>query len=186
MTYLEGDAVWEAGDKGRLVVEELLHPRAGPQPHGQPRRHPAEPRGTSTRREPRGDVPTKPAIDPLAFLIEYADGLRATVLILNGHVNDATVAARIDDSNGGRSIVSTLMYLPALAGHQLLQPAGATDRGLLPHREAAVSGPADPTDRGILDVALRTASAATVGSRPPSWRQSITRPRPTRASSAAR
>src|SRR5262249_43173780 len=37
---------------------------------------------------------------------------------------------------------------PRPARRQLLQPASAADRGLLPNRQAAVSGPADPAHRG--------------------------------------
>ena len=50
---------------------------------------------------------------PTAFLVEYTDGLRATVLILNGHVDDTTVAVRTVDATGKDTIVSTLTYLPA-------------------------------------------------------------------------
>ena len=33
---------------------------------------------------------------PVAFVVEYVDGCRATASILNGHVDDTTIAARID------------------------------------------------------------------------------------------
>jgi hypothetical protein len=46
---------------------------------------------------------------PAAYLIEYADGTRATMLMLNGAVSDFTFAARIQ---GQDEPLSTLFYLP--------------------------------------------------------------------------
>jgi hypothetical protein len=43
-------------------------------------------------------------------------------LILNGHVDDTTVAVRLNDSAGGETIVSTLMYLPAPPGASFFNP----------------------------------------------------------------
>jgi hypothetical protein len=120
VTYLEGDAVWEAGDKGVWSWELLRHALG--------RSHTVNPgdirqntRDFLAPAAPRGDVPTKPS-QPVAFLIEYVDGLKATVMILNGHVDDTTVAARIDDAAGSPSIVSTLMYLPAPPGASFFNP----------------------------------------------------------------
>jgi hypothetical protein len=47
--------------------------------------------------------------DPAAYRIEYADGLKATMLLLNGLVQDFTFAARL---KGRRDPLSTLFYLP--------------------------------------------------------------------------
>lgn len=47
--------------------------------------------------------------DPVAYRIEYADGVRATMLLLNGLVGDFTFAARI---RGRTTPLSTLFYLP--------------------------------------------------------------------------
>ncbi len=47
--------------------------------------------------------------DPVAYRFEYADGLKATMLLLNGLVNDFTFAARIA---GREEPLSTLFYLP--------------------------------------------------------------------------
>lgn len=46
--------------------------------------------------------------DPIAYRYEYADGLKATIVMLRGLVDDFTVAARLKD--GQR--ISTLMHLP--------------------------------------------------------------------------
>jgi hypothetical protein len=47
---------------------------------------------------------------PIAYRIEYADGLKATMLQLNDMVNDFTFAARL---KGEDQPLSTLFYLPA-------------------------------------------------------------------------
>lgn len=47
--------------------------------------------------------------EPAAYRFEYADGLKATMLLLNGLVGDFTVAARI---KGQSEALSTLFYLP--------------------------------------------------------------------------
>jgi hypothetical protein len=47
--------------------------------------------------------------DPVAYRFEYADGLRATMLLMNGLVGDFTFAARI---KGQPEPLSTLFYLP--------------------------------------------------------------------------
>ena len=47
--------------------------------------------------------------EPAAYFIEYNDGLRATLLMLNGAVNDYTFACRL---RGSVEIVSTQFLLP--------------------------------------------------------------------------
>lgn len=47
--------------------------------------------------------------NPVAYRIEYVDGLRSTMLMMNGLVGDITVAARI---KGRKEPLSTLFYLP--------------------------------------------------------------------------
>ncbi len=154
VTCLEGDAVWEAGDRGVWSWELLKHALG--------RSHSVNPgdirqntRDFHPPGAPRGDVPTKFA-GPVAFLIEYVDGLRATVMILNGHVNDTTVAARIDDAAGGQSIVSTLMYLPAPPGASFFNPLVLRIEDFFLAKK-----PPYPVERtqltgGILDVALES------------------------------
>ncbi len=120
VTCLEGDDVWTAGDRGIwswTLLENAL--------------------GRSHTRNP-GDIkqntrdfmpPPAPGRDqltkfkhPVAFLLEYVDGLRATVLILNGHVDDTTIAARLSGPTEEETIVSTLMYLPAPPGACFFDP----------------------------------------------------------------
>ena len=47
--------------------------------------------------------------EPVAYRFEYTDGLKATMLLMNGLVNDFTFAGRV---KGEREPVSTLFYLP--------------------------------------------------------------------------
>ncbi len=47
--------------------------------------------------------------DPVAYRFEYADGLKATMLLMNGLVGDFTFAARL---KGQTEPLSTLFYLP--------------------------------------------------------------------------
>ena len=114
VTCLEGDAVWKAGDR-RVWSWNLLE-------HALGRSHTRN--VGDIKQNTRDFMPPKPPgrdrqtkfPQPVAFIAEYVDGLRATVLILNGHVDDTTFAARISDSKGSETIVSTLTYLPAPPG----------------------------------------------------------------------
>jgi len=47
--------------------------------------------------------------DPVAYRFEYADGLKATMLLLNSLVGDFTFAARLKERS---EPLSTLFYLP--------------------------------------------------------------------------
>ncbi len=151
VTCLEGDAVWEAGDKGAWSWKLLEHAlgRSHSVNVGDIRQNTRDFRPPAP---PKGDVQTK-FRHPVAFLVEYIDGLRGTVLILNGHVDDTTVATRIDAETGGESIVSTLMYLPAPPGASFFNPLVlriedffATKKSPYPVERTQLTG-------GILDVA---------------------------------
>jgi hypothetical protein len=109
---LEGEAVWKAGDAGQWSWELLEHALG---------RCPSLNVG-DVRRNCRDymRLPTRPqfGLAPVAFLIEYRDGLRATALCLNGHVADIAFAARVA---GEKRPVSTHFYLPAPPGAAFLQ-----------------------------------------------------------------
>jgi hypothetical protein len=47
--------------------------------------------------------------EPICYRFEYADGVKATMLLLNGLVDDFTFAARL---KGESEPLSTLFYLP--------------------------------------------------------------------------
>jgi len=94
VTTVRGPAVWKAGDEGRWSWEllEAALSRSPSRNYGDPRDNVA---------------------DPVAFLVEYKDGARGTVLLLNEHVADFTFAAKV---KGRRDPVSALFYLPAPPG----------------------------------------------------------------------
>lgn len=150
VTCLEQDPVWDAADRGTWS-RELLHHALGrsrtlnPGDIRQNTRDYMPPAGQDSRTRFR---------HPIAFLVEYADGLRATVLTLNGHVDDTTIAAKI--AGNPDQIVSTLMYLPAPPGANFFNPLVLriedffkTGRSPYPVERTLLTG-------GILDAALES------------------------------
>jgi hypothetical protein len=109
---LEGDAVWKAGDAGRWSWELLEHALGR-----SPSRNVGDVRENCKHFNPPGVWGLKVG-SPRAFLIEYRDGLKATVLQLDGHVADETFAARIE---GEKKPVSTLFWLPPPPGAAFLE-----------------------------------------------------------------
>jgi hypothetical protein len=144
---LEGDAVWRAGDKGVWSWELLEHALG---------RSPSRNVGdVQTNCRHFSAPPGRPTFlrGPIAHIVEYRDGLRATVLILNGHTDDTTFAARID---GEKRPVSTLFYLPAPPGAAFLEALTVRIDDFL-----ATGRPPYPVERtlltgGILDVLLES------------------------------
>jgi hypothetical protein len=103
---LRGDAVWEAMAAGswaaggwdpRLFDACLCRSQTLAQAPTYSHRYP-------TPRQMREWVR-----EPVAYRVEYADGLKATMLLLNGLVGDFTFAARV---KGEAEPLSTLFYLP--------------------------------------------------------------------------
>lgn len=103
---LKGDAVWEAmnqpagskeGWSGRLFEACLSRSQTLAQGKSFSHRYPTP---TQMRKWVK---------DPIAYRIEYVDGTRATMLLLNGLVTDFTFAARL---KGTADPLSTLFYLP--------------------------------------------------------------------------
>jgi hypothetical protein len=84
-----GDAVWQAGEK-QIYDPELLSAALSRLEH---RRRPEKPLQELVK-------------EPILFVIDYADGLRANVLTLNGAVGEWSIAWRHDDG----SQASTLFY----------------------------------------------------------------------------
>ena len=154
VTCLEGDSVWEAGDRGVWSWALLEHAlgRSHTRNVGDIKQNT---RDFMPPKPPGRDAQTK-FRHPVAFVVEYVDGLRATVLIVNGHVDDTTIAARISDSAGGETIVSTLMYLRSPPGACFFDPLVLRIEDFFRTRK-----PPYPVERtlltgGILDVALES------------------------------
>jgi hypothetical protein len=103
---LRGEAVWRAMAAGswrdggwdpRLFEACLARSQTLAQPE------------TFSHRYPTPDQIRAWVKDPVAYRIEYADGLKGTMLLLNGLVQDFTFAARI---GGEPEPLSTLFHLP--------------------------------------------------------------------------
>jgi hypothetical protein len=144
---LEGDAVWQAGDDGVWSWELLEHALA---------RSPSCNVGdVRTNCRQFAPPPGRPSFlkGPTAFVVEYRDGLRATVLVLNGHVDDTTFAARLADSPRP---VSCLFELPPPPGAAFLEALARKVEGFL-----TTGKPPYPVERtqltgGVLDWVLES------------------------------
>src|SRR5947208_3433235 len=103
---LRGDAVWRAMDAGswsaggwdpKLFEACLARSQTLTQPP------------TYSHRYPTNNQIREFVKDPIAYRFQYADGLKATMLLMNGLVNDFNFAARL---KGEAAPLSTLFYLP--------------------------------------------------------------------------
>ncbi|MBI1901492.1 MAG: twin-arginine translocation signal domain-containing protein [Planctomycetia bacterium] len=106
MQAQRGDAVWQAMESGawsgggwdaRLFEACLSRSHTLAQPD------------TCSHRYPTAEQMRQFVKQPVAYRFEYADGLKATMLLLNGLVEDFTFAARL---KGQREPISTLFHLP--------------------------------------------------------------------------
>jgi hypothetical protein len=98
---LRGEAVWAAIAANAWDPKLFEACLARSQTLGQPE--------TFSHRMPTPAQMKELARNPVAYRIEYADGLKATMLLMNGLVNDFTFAARL---KGRPEPLSTLFYLP--------------------------------------------------------------------------
>ncbi len=103
---LRGDAVWEAMQAGswqrggwdpQLFQSCLCRSQTLVQPE------------SSSHRYPTDEQIRQWVKEPVAYRFQYADGLKATMLLMNGLVDDFTFAARL---KGDDEPLSTLFYLP--------------------------------------------------------------------------
>lgn len=150
VTCLEGDAVWEAADRGDWSWDLLDNALS--------RSHTLNPGSIRQNTRDFAPPPGRPTFlrGPIAFQVDYRDGLRATALLLNGHVDDTTFAGRYADPE--TRLVSSLFYLPAPPGASFFTPLA------LRIEDFFLSGkPPYPVERslltgGILDAALESRS----------------------------
>jgi hypothetical protein len=144
VTCLTGNEVWKAGDAGRWSWELLEAALAKSETV-----NPGDIR-VNTGSVPVGRMPVTP---PIAFLVEYRDGLRGTLLLLNGHIQDFNVAVKV---KGQKEPAGCLFYLPAPPGARYFDcQAAAIERMLETGR------PPYPMERtlltsGILDFAMES------------------------------
>lgn len=153
MHALRGDAVWQAMDSGswrsggwdpRLFEACLSRSHTLAQPKTFSDRYP-------TPEQIRDWVKT-----PVAYRFEYADGLKATMLLLNGLVQDFTFAARL---KGREEPLSTLFHLPP--NPNVVYSAALMSRA----EEMFLTGkPAYPVERTLLTSGLVAAGVQSLAS----------------------
>lgn len=106
MQALRGDAVWKSMEAGnwanggwdpKLFEACLSRSQTLAQPD------------TFSHRYPTPNQIREWVKDPVAYRFEYADGVKATMLMMNGLISDFTFAARL---KGQAEPLSTLFYLP--------------------------------------------------------------------------
>jgi hypothetical protein len=100
---LEGNDVWQAGRDGRYSRELLSSALSRSD----------TPLGLTLLDGRNQDLVASGALpqlvkDPAAYCIEYTDGTKATLLMLNGAIMDFNISARVT----GKGMVSTQFYLP--------------------------------------------------------------------------
>jgi hypothetical protein len=100
---IEGEAVWKAGEEGRWSKEMLTAALSrSDTPQGLTLVD-----GRTQDLVGSGELP-KLVKNPAAYFIEYRDGLRATLLMLDGALQDFNFAARV---RGMKGIASTQFFL---------------------------------------------------------------------------
>jgi len=101
---IEGDAVWRAADEGRWsrkLLEAALSRSDSLQG--------LTVEDGRTQNLAEGDEIQRIARNPAAYFIDYADGTKATLLMLNGVLNDYNLAVKV---KGRPDILSTQFMLP--------------------------------------------------------------------------
>lgn len=152
MQALRGDAVWQALDAGswknggwnpKLFEACLTRTQTLKQPESYSHRYP-------TRQQIQEWVK-----DPIAYRFEYADGLKATMLLMNGLVEDFTFAAKL---KGNSEPLSTLFYLPPVPN--VVYSAALMSKA----EENFLTGkPAYPIERTLLTTGLVAAGVQSLG-----------------------
>jgi hypothetical protein len=133
VTCLTGKDVWKAGDDGQwswALLEAALARSESVCP------------GDIRRNVGSMAVQSMPATPATAFLVEYRDGCRGTVLLLNGHIQDFCFAARV---KGETRPPACLFYLPPPPGARYFDALTANIEKLLDNGQ-----PPYPVERTVL------------------------------------
>jgi len=139
---IRGDAVWKAGDEGRwswklldaaLARSETLNP-------GDIRTN------TSTVTSL-----TMPRVEPIAFLMEYLDGTKGTVLLLNGHIQDFCFAGKI---KGEAKPASCMFRLPMPPGAKFFDAQVFNLEKLFTKKESPIPIKRTLLTSGVLEAAM--------------------------------
>jgi hypothetical protein len=150
---LRGEAVWKAMQAGswqaggwdpRLFEACLCRSQTLAQPETFSHRHPTPVQMREWVKE------------PVLYRFEYTDGLKASMLLMNGLVSDFTFAARLRDREAP---FSTLFYLPP-------NPNVAYSAGLMANAEKMflTGKPPFPIERTLLTTGLVAAAMQSLGS----------------------
>ncbi len=144
VTCLSGKDVWKAGDAGRWswdLLEAALSRSETVNP--------------GDIRDNVGSVKVYNYLETpgLAFLIEYGDGTRGTVLLLNGHVLDFTFAAKL---RGESKPASCLFHLPPPPGARFFDAQVANLEKFFETGKAPYPVERTLLTTGILDAVMRS------------------------------
>jgi len=143
VTCLTGKDVWRAGDAGRWSWH-LLEAALGRSETVNP---------GDVRRNVGLPVRGYPSIPATAFLVEYRDGLRGTVLLLNGHILDFCFAARL---KAQAKPASCLFCLPQPPGAKFFDCQVANIEKLLEKGQAPYPVERTLLTSGILDAVMES------------------------------
>lgn len=144
VTCLTGNDVWKAADEGRwswklldaaLSRSETVNP-------GDIRRNVGS--------VSIGNFPRTPAT---AFLVEYKDGVRGTILLLNGHINDFCFAAKLKNDP---KPASCLFHLPPPPGARYFDCLVANIEKLFETGKSPYPMERTLLTSGILDAAMES------------------------------
>jgi len=144
VTCLTGNDVWKAGDAG-MWSWDLLETALGRAETVRP--------GDIRRNVGSIVVGNMPRTPATAFLIEYRDGLRGTVLLLNGHIQDFCFAAKLREET---KPASCLFYMPPPPGAKYFDCLVANIEKFLETGRAPYPVERTLLTSGILDAALES------------------------------
>ena len=144
VTCLTGKDVWKAADSGQWSWD-LLEAALGRSESVNP--------GDVRRNVGSMNVGTMPGAPATAFLVEYRDGLRGTVLLLNGHIQDFVFAAKL---KGEAKPASCLFHLPPPPGAKYFDALVANIEKLFNSGQSPYPVERTLLTSGILDFALES------------------------------
>jgi hypothetical protein len=144
VTCLSGNDVWKAGDAGRWSWELL---RAAL------RRSETINPGDIRRNVGVFGVGSMPPTPATAFLVEYRDGTRGTVLLLNGHIQDFVFAGRVRNE---AKPLSCLLVLPPPPGARFFDALVTNIEKLFDNGRSPTPVERTLLTTGVLDAAMES------------------------------
>jgi hypothetical protein len=144
VTCLTGKDVWKAGDAGRWSWDLL---RAAL------RRSETVNPGDVRRNTGAFGVGSMSPTPATAFLVEYRDGTRGTILLLNGHIQDFVFAGRV---RGEAKPQSCMLHLPPPPGARYFDALVANIEKLLESGRSPYPVERTLLTTGVLDAAMQS------------------------------